>query len=91
MSFFASTLRNWRSARAKGRVDQAALKAGATFARINSAQVVETAKILSVAKHASGIPHVRYNCRLHRANRVFEDGPRTLALPTFLERFESAA
>jgi hypothetical protein len=91
MSIFAGTLRSWRSARGKGRVDPAALKAGATYARINAAQVVETAKILSVAEHSSGIPHVRYNCCLHRANRVFEDGPRTLALPTFLERFQSAA
>lgn len=73
-------------------IDQRQIKAGATFARMNARQVVETARILSIETRDGGVPHVRYNCRLHRAgSTVFEDGPRTLALPTFLERFETVA
>lgn len=70
--------------------DRNEVQIGATFARTSATQVIETACILSVAKHEGGIPHVRYNCTLHRADRIFEDGPRTLALPAFLARFERA-
>jgi len=63
---------------------------GATFARTSATQVMETACVLSVAQSEGGIPHVRYNCTLHRADRIVDDGPRTLALPAFLARFERA-
>lgn len=68
--------------------DLSDVQIGATFARINATQVMETACVLGVAQHEGGIPHVRYNCTLHRADRILEDGPRTLALPAFLARFE---
>jgi len=74
----------------RGHVDLNAVPTGATFARINATQVVETACVLGVAQHGGGVPHVRYNCMLHCADRVFDDGPRTLALPAFLARFERA-
>ncbi|MFQ5774898.1 MAG: hypothetical protein ACE5GS_10295 [Kiloniellaceae bacterium] len=91
MGIFANRVRRWRAAREREQVDWNRLKAGATFARMSAQHVVETARILSIEDHESGIPHVRYNCRLHRASTIFDDGPRTLALPTFLERFESRA
>lgn len=70
--------------------DHSEVHVGATFARISATQVMETACVLGVAEHEGGIPHVRYNCTLHRADRIYDDGPRTLALPAFLARFERA-
>lgn len=67
------------------------VRAGAVYARFNAAHVVETALVLRVDRGGGSIPHVHYNCCLHRADRIFDDGPRTLALPTFLERFRAAA
>ncbi|MFQ6018620.1 MAG: hypothetical protein ACE5KF_10535 [Kiloniellaceae bacterium] len=67
------------------------VRTGAVFARINETQVTETARVLSIEDHWTGIPHVRYLCRLHRSDRIFDDSPRTLALPSFLERFQRAA
>jgi len=64
------------------------VQVGATFARLSATQVMETACVLGVAQYEGGIPHVRYNCTLHRADSILEDGPRTLALPAFLARFE---
>lgn len=90
MTFFPSRSGKAPLGSRRGRDDLKAVPTGATFARINATQVVETACVLGVAQHGGGIPHVRYNCMLHCADRVFEDGPRTLALPAFLARFERA-
>ncbi len=63
------------------------IRIGAVFARINAAQVTETARVLRIEHNMTGIPHVRYDFTVHRADRVLECGPRILALPTFLKRF----
>ncbi len=63
------------------------VRIGAVFARINAAQVTETARVLRIEHNMTGIPHVRYDFTVHRAGRVLECGPRILALPSFLKRF----
>ena len=91
MTFLAAALRKMRLTRARERAGKSALSSGTTFARTGARQIVETAQMLSIHDDNSGVPHVRYNCRIERENRIFDDGPRTLALPTFLERFNQAA
>ena len=90
MSFFQTKRRQRRLTQALAWAERCSLSEGATFARTSARQVIETARVLAIAEDEGGIPHVRYNCRIHRANRVFDDGPRTLALPSFLEHFEQS-
>ena len=90
MTLFPSRSGKSRFGALRRHEDSNEVHVGATFARISATQVMETACVLGVAEHEGGIPHVRYNCTLHRADRVFDDGPRTLALPAFLARFERA-
>jgi hypothetical protein len=54
-------------------------------------QITETARILGLTEDEGGILHVRYASRLHRANRTLDQGQRTLALLSFLSRFERVA
>ena len=79
----------WHAPSDTEQIDRGALCAGATFARMTRAQVTETVRVLGVAEDEGGILHVRYDSRLHSADRTLERGQRTLALPSFLERFES--
>ncbi len=88
MATLASRFSWWHASNGAERIDQRELHAGATFARMTKAHVTETARVLSVAEDKGGILHVRYDSRLHRADRTLEQGQRTLALPSFLERFE---
>ncbi len=90
MTLFPSRSGKSRFGALRRRDDWSEVQVGARFARINAAQVMETACVLGIAEQQGGIPHVRYNCTLHRADRIFDDGPRTLALPAFLARFERA-
>ncbi len=64
------------------------LRAGATFARMTETQITETARVLGLTEDDGGILHVRYASRLHRANRTLDQGQRTLALVSFLNRFD---
>lgn len=91
MSIFAIRVRGRRAAPAAASVDPDQIRAGTTFARENGQNVVETARVLCIDAPDGGVPHVRYNCRLQRASTIFEDGPRTLALPVFLERYHIAS
>ena len=91
MGYFGKKLRFTGASPGDERLDLSRLRTGATFARAGDQHVVETARILSVEDDTTGVPHVRYHCRLLRANRLFDDGPRTLAAPTFLERFRAIA
>ena len=86
MTFLVAALLKMHLTRARERPGTSPLSAGATFARRGARQTVETAQ-----ERGTGLPHVHYNCRIERENRIFDDGPRTLALPTFLERFDQAA
>ena len=90
MATLASRFSWWHASSRAERIDRRELRTGATFARKTKTQVTETARVLGVAEDEGGILHVRYNSRLHSADRTLEQGQRTLALPSFLERFESA-
>ncbi len=65
--------------------------AGTMFARITKTQITETARVLGLAEDDVGILHVRYASRLHRADRTLDQGQRTLALLSFLSRFDRVA
>ncbi len=91
MTKFASRLSRWFAPDDGEAIRQSELRAGATFARLTETQITETARILCVAKDDGGIVHVRYASRLHRANRTLDRGQRTLALLSFLSRFERVA
>ena len=91
MTKFASRLSSWFAPDDGDPFRQSDLRAGATFARITETQITETARILCVAEDDGGILHVRYASRLHRANRTLDRGQRTLALLSFLSRFERVA
>lgn len=68
------------------------VRVGATFRRRRDETVVETARVISIAPDASGIPHVRYEAGLERgAFSRMEAGPRTLNLASFAERFGAGA
>ena len=88
MTLFPSRAGKSRFASRRGREDWNEVQIGATFARGSATQVMETACVLAIANPEGEIPHVRYNCTLHRADRTVVDVPRTLALPAFLARFE---
>ncbi len=89
MATLASRFSWWHAPSGAERIDRRELRTGATFARTIKTQITETARVLSVAEDDGGILHVRYHSRLHSADRTLEQGQRTLALPSFLNRFES--
>lgn len=62
------------------------LKAGAKFRRLRDKSTEETAKVLSVSTDGFGIPHVRYEIEIGKlgAQTRFKDGPRVLALQSFI-------
>lgn len=60
------------------------VRAGQRFRRVTPDRAVETAHVLSVAKDAVGIPHVRFTVKRKRPSCVeYVDGPRVLALDMF--------
>jgi len=90
MSLFSAGARIGRPGFGRTRIDTDQIKAGATFARTGARDVVETARVISVQEHAGGVSHVHYACRLQHASTVLEDGPRTLAIQAFAERFPTS-
>ncbi len=88
MSLFADRAGRRRLVFGETPIDATQVKAGATFARMGARDVVETAEVISIQEHAGGVAHVRYACRLQQASTVLENGPRTLALQAFVERFQ---
>lgn len=54
---------------------------GAVFRRLSAGEVMETAKVLSIARDPAGIPHVRYAVHYDRVDTAQE--LRTLALTSF--------
>ncbi len=91
MARLVDRLCGWFAPSAATPIRQTDLHAGETFARLTKTQITETARILGLTEDEGGILHVRYASRLHRANRTLEEGQRTLALPSFLGRFERVA
>ena len=91
MDRLADRLSGWFGPGAGTQIRQTDLHAGETFARMTKTQITETARILGLTEDDGGILHVRYASRLHRANRTLDEGHRTLALLSFLGRFERVA
>ena len=91
MARLANRLAGWFWPRAGTQNREADLHTGETFARLTETQITETARILGLAEDEGGILHVHYTSRLHRANRTLDEGQRTLAVPSFLGRFEKVA
>lgn len=62
------------------------IKAGSKFRRLRDSSTEETAKVLSVATDSFGIPHIRYEIEISKlgAQSRFKDGPRVLALKSFI-------
>lgn len=91
MARLADRLSGWFAPGAETPIRETDLHAGETFARLTKTQITETARILGLTEGEGGILHVHYTSRLHRANRILDEGQRTLALPSFLGRFERVA
>ena len=65
---------------------QDTVRVGAVFRRVHADQMVEKARVISVAPGPCGIPHVRFAVSFERSRfAFFEDGPRVLALSSFTE------
>jgi len=63
------------------------IKAGSSFRRTQP-DMVETAEVVSVSADSFGIPHVRFHVSFKRPARdAMKEGPRVLALKTFIERY----
>jgi len=91
MAKFSERLSGWFMPGAVTLTEPNDLRAGAVFARMTETQITETARVLGLTEDDVGIPHVRYASRLHRANRTLDQGQRTLALLSFLSRFDRVA
>ena len=76
---------------AKSRDREQFVKEGARFYRHRPDRMVETATVLSIAADRMGIPHVRYNLEIQklRGATKFSDGPRSLALETFVSTYRA--
>lgn len=76
---------------ARNRDAEQMVKAGSRFFRHRPDRMVETATVLSVASDGLGIPHVRYNLDIQklRGTTKFSDGPRSLALETFMSTYRA--
>ena len=63
------------------------VQVGGIFRCPHTGPVLETAKVLAVRSDSYGIPHVTYQVRIRRANHDVRDGPRMLALKSFVKRY----
>ena len=88
MSLFVDRAGRRRLVFGKPPIDATHVKAGATFARTGARDMVETAEVIGIKKHAGGVAHVQYTCRLQHSSIVMDRGSRTLALQAFVERFQ---
>ncbi len=62
---------------------------GSTYQRVHADDLIETAKVLSIAEDPYGIPHVKFLVSFRRPNRnTFDEGNRMLALKTFADRYK---
>ena len=91
MAKFSERLSGWFTPGTDTPVRPNELRAGEIFARMTETQITETARVLGLTEDDVGILHVRYASRLHRANRTLDQGQRTLALLSFLSRFDRVA
>ncbi|HEX9808512.1 MAG TPA: hypothetical protein VGC25_02770 [Alphaproteobacteria bacterium] len=68
--------------------EREAICAGTVYRRLCRNNTVETATVLAIRDDSFGIPHVRYQLIIGRAdNHVFEEGQRVLSLACFAEQY----
>tara|TARA_R110001606_G_scaffold225587_1_gene373633 strand:+ start:453 stop:773 length:321 start_codon:yes stop_codon:yes gene_type:complete len=65
-----------------------AIRPGTLFRKIHKDKTVETARVLTVNTDMLGIPHVRYELVIERAQIRFVEERRILALRTFTETYK---
>lgn len=65
------------------------VKAGSVYRRVHPDNVIETAKVLSVAEDCLGIPHVHFRVCFERSDhrRKFLEDARVLALESFAQQY----
>ena len=62
------------------------VRAGAIFCHVHPDNLVEKARVISVAPGPRDIPHVRFAVSFERSRfHLFDDGPRLLSLSSFAE------
>jgi hypothetical protein len=64
-----------------------AVEPGAIFEAINERQTVEVAEIIGTRTDELGVGHVRFRLSYRYQHRTMDAGERTLALASFLSRF----
>ena len=64
------------------------IRPGSRFRKIHKDKTVETARVLTVATDMLGIPHVRYELVIERAQMRYIEEPRILALKTFTDTYK---
>ena len=65
------------------------VRPGSMFKRVHDDELVETAKVESVATDSYGIPHVKFKVSFSRPNRFsYDEGSRMLALRSFADRYK---
>lgn len=79
-------LRKWLSRSNKAGPTNA-LEAGALYAHVSGGRAVELARIIDVATDEFGIRHIRFHLAYRYQHKIMEAGERTLALPSFTDRF----
>jgi len=74
-----------------GRRKDAAIEPGSVFCRSEKGEVMETARVLSIADDCGGIPHVRFLLRKELGYQSAREEPRTLSLESFRSSFPERA
>ena len=82
---------SWSGFFSRDRRGEDVVKEGSRFFRHRPDRMLETATVLSVSSDRMGIPHVRYNLEIQklRGTTKFSDGPRSLALETFMSTYRA--
>lgn len=90
MLFGLETIKFWRESKIDHRLT---VCEGALFQKEHSHNLVETARVLSVANDQFGIPHVKYEVKFERPTErgLNFEGPRVLALSVFADNYRHCA
>lgn len=81
-----ANLRKWLS-RSADTVPLVTIEPGALYGHMSGGRSVELARIIDVATDEFGIRHVRFHLGYRYQHKIMEAGERTLAMPSFTERF----
>ena len=71
----------------KAGVTRDLVSTGSVYRRVWRNNTVETATVIAIDDYFCGIPHVRYQLSFGRDQRMFDEGPRVLALSSFTEQY----